>query len=498
MDKTDLVKKVAHLFRVSGCKVDISVEINHREIDVVAKETQGLIRKTILVECADYSKNVGIDKFQEDLRKLDSAKEELQEHAIVMHVARKGYTKNAAGYALQKGISIYTLEDLENQLVNFDAYIEKVENEPIRKVILREYQPNMIHYENSRNKPQNSIKFLENWLESESLWLTMLGDYGVGKSWTLKTYLYYLVDKYKANPGSTMLPFFIPLQTFTKAFDFNNLIIRTFQLYGLSGVHLSAFEHLMNEGKILFLLDSFDEMAQHLSREIIRENLKEILVGISNKSRAMMTSRPNYFESRAERLLLVEKDGKANWHQLDKETTVRHNIISETISKKLGQSQFARINDLTIEQRKKLFRIVLGSNTPAYKRLIGLFDRFQELENISQRAVIARLLTTVAETLASEEEVKTIEGYPLLPKELEHLNQSKVFEIVIYNLLYRDQSIGSLTTSGRLQFLRHFALFLQKKGGDSFATPEEIRQLVQQLFHSELKRTDTPEQLLEN
>ena len=72
MDKTILVEKVSDLFRVSGYRVKTSVRINHREIDIVAEEMQGLVRKTILVECADYASPVGIPKLQEDLRAYPS------------------------------------------------------------------------------------------------------------------------------------------------------------------------------------------------------------------------------------------------------------------------------------------------------------------------------------------------------------------------------------------------------------------------------------------
>ncbi len=498
MDKTNLVEKVSHLFRISGYKVDISVNINYREIDVRAEETQGLVRKVILIECADYATPVGVRKLQEDIFKLRSAKEQLKDNAIVMHVSKHGYTQDASGYALKAGISIFSIRDLENQLVNFDSYIQAVESEQLRETILREYQPNKIQYERSPRSAQSSLKFLQTWLDSDERWLTLLGDYGVGKSWTLRRFLYALTQKYKDNPEDSLLPFFIPLQRFTKAFDFNNLILRTFQIYGLSGIHLSAFEYLMNQGRILFLLDSFDEMAQHLSRETIRENLKEILLGTSKESRAIMTSRPNYFEGRAERLLVIEKEGYAQLHALDKSYFIHQNTTSRIISEKLERSQFARIHDLSIDQRKELFRIVLGTDTPAYKRLIDLFNKFQELETISQRAVIARLLTTVAETLAFSTEVMTVEGYPLIPTELEHLNQAKVFEIVTYNLLHRDQIIGSLSAFQRLAFLRHLAIFLQRQGHSPFASPEEVRELVREIFENELRRTDTPEQMLEN
>jgi hypothetical protein len=498
MDKTDLVSKVAHLFRISGHKVENSVLINNREIDVRAEETQGLVRKIILIECADYSKAVGVNKIQEDINKLKAAKELLKDNAVVMHVSRSGYTPNAFGYASNNGIPAYSIESLESQLINFDEYVASVRNDKLRPVILKEYQPNKIYFEQSDKNPKTSLNFLKAWLESDIQWLTLLGDYGVGKSWTLKRFLYELIENYKNSPNSCPLPFFIPLQSFTKAIDFQNLILKTFQLYGLGGVYYSSFEYLMSHGKIVFLLDSFDEMAQHLSRDVIRQNLKEILFGIAKNSKAIMTSRPNYFEGRAERLLVVEKSGVIEWHPLDEAEHEHMNALSRSIREGLSKTRFARIRDLTLEQRKKLFQIVLGPDSLAYKKLTELLHKFHNLGNMSQRAVIARLLTTVAETLAYEKEVITVEGFPLLPDDLQQINQAKIFEIVVHNLLHRDMSVGSISATKRQYFLRCFAIYLQRQGRDYFANPDEMRSFIKDLFSDDLRKTDTPEQLLEN
>ena len=310
--------------------------------------------------------------------------------------------------------------------------------------------------------------------------------------------LYELIEEYKSNPVGTPLPFYIPLQNFTKSFDFENLILRTFQLYGLGGVHYSAFEYLMFEGKIVFLLDSFDEMAQHLSRDVIRENLKELLVCLSHNSKAIMASRPNYFEGRAERLLVVEKNGAIEWHPLDEAEQERMNALSRSIRDSLAKTRFARIHDLSIVQRKNLFQIVLGKDSLAYKKLVQLLEQFQSLGNMSQRAVIARLLTTVAETLAYEKEAVTIDGVPLLPEHIQKINEAKIFEIVVHNLLHRDMNIGPLGAAERLFFLRSFSLYLQRKGHSAFANPEEIRDFIKEIFNDDLRKSDTPEQLLES
>ena len=210
-----------------------------------------------------------------------------------------------------------------------------------------------------------------------------------------------------------------------------------------------------------------------------------------------MTSRPTYFESRAERLLAIETDGSLAWHPLDRSAEERKVALSGFLSRSLETSQFARLLDLSLSQRKKLFSVVLGPKSKSYKTLTALLDRFEELGSISQRAVIARLLTTVADPLSAGEVIETVDGYPLVPDDLKVLNQGKIFEIVIHNLLYRDQQIGSLAAGDRYYFLRSFAVSLQQTGQWPFAEPEEIKSLVGAIFDRLLRQTDTRQQLLE-
>lgn len=238
-------------------------------------------------------------------------------------------------------------------------------------------------------------------------------------------------------------------------------------------------------------------MAQHLNRETIRENLKELLVGMGGNSKAIMTSRPTYFETRAERLVARESDGRLVWHPIDVRVEERRAALSHFLSQSFDQSQFARLLDLSASQRRTLFGIVLGKGTSAYRTLDALLKRFSDLGSISQRAVIARLLTTVAETLASGRKVETVDGFPLIPDDLKELNQGKIFEIVTHNLLYRDQQIGPLSAADRFLFLKAFAVLLQQPGRLPFADPEEIRTLVESLYKAHLQRSDARAQLLE-
>jgi len=478
MDKTELVKNVAEIFRINGHSVETDVEINFRRIDVVAKEIQGLFPKTILIECAEYKKNVDIGKAQDDVNKLNAAREKLGAGCFCAHVSLSGYSPQASGYLSSNSISFSTYANLIARMINFSPYIDSVESDGLRPIILKEYQETTIYFDaKQKETTKKSMKFIDDWIkESTTGWLTILGDYGVGKSWTLKKVLFSLSEKYKSDPENAVLPFFIPLQSFSKSFDYENLIVRTLSKYGLSGVHFGAFQFLSTQGRILFLLDSFDEMAQKLSRNVIRENLLAILEGVQGGSKVIMTSRPNYFENRAERIQMIDWVGGAASHRIDVDIFEKHRMTAAMVAQKLTRTDFARLTDLTAAQCMKLFDIALEGNDIALNTLKGLFRRFQNLGNIAQRAVIARLLVTVAETLAAGEVSDS--GFDLIPTNVKDLNSGKIFEIVIYNLIHRDIGIGDLPASIRLRFLRTLAVFLQMKTSSQAASPSEVRAIV--------------------
>ncbi|MQA36075.1 NACHT domain-containing protein [Modestobacter roseus] len=498
MDKTELVAKVSALMQLAQHDVRTSVVINHREIDVVATELTGLSRKTILIECADYAAPVGVPKLQDDLQKLKAAREVMGNKCVIMHMSMHGYSSQAHGYALEHGIEALTLAQLTSRVMNLDAYVAFVDDDAQRQTILREYQPTKLHVEGDKNSATAALDFLQDWLQGDENWLTVLGDYGVGKSWMLKRLLYTLIDSYKQDPTSNPLPIYVPLQLFTKSFDLTSLITLTLQSAGVSIINTEAIEYLSTQGRIVYLFDSFDEMAQVMNANVVRDNMAALLTAVSGGSRAIMTSRPNYFESRAERLVVVERGGVRSWAPLDDVEYARRSSVAQLISDRLEQSSFARLNDLSPAQRDALFERVLADQPEGLMRLKNLFRRFQGVESVSQRAVIARLLTTIAETLGPDGEVIAPDGSHEGPRSAGVLNEAGIFRLVIYNLLQRDQQSGGLSAGERYAFLRHFSLLLQQGDRSFFATPAEIRALVAELFGQAASSSDTPQAVLEN
>ena len=60
--------------------------------------------------------------------------------------------------------------------------------------------------------------------------------------------------------------------------------------------------------------------------------MRELLVGLSGGSKVIMTSRPNYFEGKSERLLVLETIAARIEHPLDAE----YHTIQATVAKEFS------------------------------------------------------------------------------------------------------------------------------------------------------------------
>jgi hypothetical protein len=52
----------------------------------------------------------------------------------------------------------------------------------------------------------------------------------------------------------------------------------------------------------------------------------------------------------------VDKNGRLEWHPLDQKAAEHESSIARAIQDRLGQSQFARLNDLSIDQVDRYLR----------------------------------------------------------------------------------------------------------------------------------------------
>lgn len=118
--------------------------------------------------------------------------------------------------------------------------------------------------------------FINSIISKERKLSIILGDFGVGKSILLQNICYVLFKLYLKNPDELPFPVFAKLNTFRPGQDIQDYILDVLKnRYGLDLDRATSIK-LQNKGKLVFLLDGFDEMASRIDRNSLRESLTSI------------------------------------------------------------------------------------------------------------------------------------------------------------------------------------------------------------------------------
>ncbi len=466
--------KTQDLFRTCGHEIEPPPLSSLKNWTFTAKPLQGLDRRPIIVRCSEA---------QEDLATLDRfahIRASMPLASLIYVTNRPTFNFVTAAEGL--GIQCRTYDQLVVQMINFLPYIDRVLQDRNLLALEQEYEQPFV---DSPGGQRLAWEYIDSWLANpNSNWLTVLGDYGIGKTALLQMTLLKLMRRYKEAPEDRPIPILIPLQNFVKSFTFRNLILALFEDIGLSGVYYHAFENWVRRGRIVLLLDSFDEMAQKLGRAEIQNNLRELMSGITGQSKAILTSRPTYFESGAERLRMF---ADVNLIPEDHEDYSLYKAYSEfdlQLQNQIKTTTTIQLSDLTEDQRRRFFARVL-TKPEAIEKLNRMMNRMQGLAQMTERPVIARLLMMAVPSLRESD----IDQMPV------DLNEASVFRLIVAQLLQRDENLfgGQLTNSERHLFLKELAFVISKQGNDNYVSNRVIRALVERLFALKIHSHETPE-----
>lgn len=313
-------EEIAYIYKTMGYGVQKNVSIQGHQIDIVvtARLPGGLSTKTA-VECkfkekGNLTKNEAMDNINalRDIR----ANNEVQNLLII---TTNGFAKDLWGAAEANNIKLITVDELQIEVINLNSYIDKIiydfENfveysDGQRKPIIDLFQrANLYKYyidlkcRDSNNNIYEPIdKYIEDWLNKENRnHITILGDYGTGKSSFLLYMTYVFAKSFKENPFSVPIPFFISLRKYKYIRDIKEQIIDILKNdYNVIIPSPLYFQKLLEDGKIILLLDGFDEMESKSNKNVILNNFQEITKLVTNNSKIILTSRTHYFKTHSQ------------------------------------------------------------------------------------------------------------------------------------------------------------------------------------------------------
>jgi tetratricopeptide (TPR) repeat protein len=194
--------------------------------------------------------------------------------------------------------------------------------------------------------------YVDSWLLRDGKsQICLLGEYGTGKTSFAMHYFYKCALAYLENPLKNRIPLLVTLNRYHKSADIEQMM--TDFLVNECGIRrdFDTFLKLAARGKLLIVLDGFDEMAKQVDVNARRHNFREIARLLVGNNKVILSGRPNYFLTQAE--------------------------IDEVFSQ---ESHAA-------DPYKAAIKKAISSSTPHYEILtITLFDRWQIEEFLKKQS----------------------------------------------------------------------------------------------------------------
>jgi hypothetical protein len=312
-----LVDEVKSWLEVMGYTVWSQVPVKQYRVDLVAQIRIGPLLQRVLVECVDGE--IEPRHIQQTLAYKQIS--DIREAWLISRRAIPRQTQELADRDVS--IQVFTLDSFIGRLVNFDRYIEGLEM-LVEEESISDFYVDLAciktfydweGHELGRERYDPIDSYIDEWLRTEGKnHISILGEFGSGKTWFCRYYAYRQLQRYLADPTRERLPILINLRDYAKSVSVQQLI--TDLLINRYGVKLTggyaAFEQLNRSGRLLIIFDGFDEMAHKVDYQTMVDNFWELAQVVAEGSKVLLTSRTEYFRwaKESEKVLGGEELGR--------------------------------------------------------------------------------------------------------------------------------------------------------------------------------------------
>lgn len=494
-DDDSLPVAVRALFAQNNYEVTGPQQIHGAEIDLVARPLNDPFARTVYVEATtEYVDNT---KYGKDLTKLMMIRQ-LVPDAHLLIVSSAGFTDHVRERANVSRVDTYTYDDLFRQFQRFEKYVELFG--PGGRLGAEAAELNRVYEEplfQDALGRDTATEYLTTWRDDptkKSSWLIVTGEYGSGKTALTRILQYRWLEQYRSNPNLP-LPLRIELRDFSRQFDARGLLHHFLDTNDLRHVPVDFAFSLIRAGRVVLLLDGYDEMAQYLIARERRACLEALAELAQGGAKGLLTSRPNYF-TEGEELQVYEvlyRSLQQSTYVLDHDARAileRERVVDALLERFLDRFE-RNLQELTPTQTERLVERVLGDDREGadavigvLRSLIGTLEKGDSV-SLSGKPVIVTYLLEVVEELkrrAKGERESPSDAAPVM------LTEATVFKLIVDQLMLRDFRRSPETVpQDRRRFLRELAVFLSRKE-QAVLREQEFRELIQSIFSAELRR----------
>lgn len=486
---TSLIDAIRRLFELNHFEVSGPIQMHGAEIDLVATPLSDPFSTPIYVEATvEYVDN---DKYGKDVGKLAMISA-LLPGARKLIVSARGFTLPVKERAEATQISTLTYDELFSKFECFEKYISHFlgrsdESEELRILSDVYEEPD---FEDAIGK-ERATEYLSNWRISKSEkkgWLIITGEYGTGKTALTKILLRRWLTDYKSNPRLP-LPIRIELRDFSKQFDAKGLLHHFLDNNSLGHISIDYLFALIHSGRVVLILDGYDEMAQYLHARERRACLEALAELSADGAMGILTSRPNYFTETEEFQVfeILYSSLQHGKYYLDSDTKLlldREKQIDELLGQFIDRHE-RTLRDLSPAQTESLIERILKDDPRGKAVVLSVLNRIFRFEDghdsvsLSGKPVIVSYLLEVVEGLKGSD-ADSLDG--------SRLTEWQVYRLIIDQLMLRDlRRSPELNPDSRRHVLRTIAMFLSQRE-NAILDEQSFKDLISKEFRRELNR----------
>lgn len=150
------------------------------------------------------------------------------------------------------------------------------------------------------------------WLRDDTIkdGLAIIGSYGTGKSSFAKCLAARCANKFRSGEFDR-IPFLIELKDLGQHQSIRGLVVNEIVNGHRLGWSFETFQTLNDQGRLLLILDGFDEMKHGLTRDAIVYNFDQINSLHSPRSKVLICGRPTAFSSESEQQMILSGSAKS-------------------------------------------------------------------------------------------------------------------------------------------------------------------------------------------
>jgi formylglycine-generating enzyme required for sulfatase activity len=299
-----LVEKVRGLLATMGYDCASPTGEGHLTCFACTPRSRGL-RPPLLVGCKAGAVEVA------DVQAVAAGLDAPERQGYLVAETRLLPTAEAA--ARESGrVRAFTLAGFYRELLDFSAYVESLVDDYERSELAGYYVDlGCVRYsygERGQVVGQDRYKPVDGYVDAwqretgaERNHISILGDYGTGKTSFCRQYAAKQGRRWLADPDRERLPVLINLRDYTKTLEVESLITNALvNQYGIQGATFEAFCRFNADGKLLLFFDGFDEMAQRTGVRTAVDNFWEMARVVAPGTKVILTCRTPYLRTHHE------------------------------------------------------------------------------------------------------------------------------------------------------------------------------------------------------